>query len=106
MRITDAITITELARLLQKSRPTIYKYILDYEQGNRDALPPSVAELFRQIDEEDLSYDDILAYCKRRFGAPDEEITAECKHVIDIIRANQHRIDFPKLERFLRKVIR
>ena len=105
MNITDAITVTELSRLLQKSRPTIYKYVVDYETGDLDALPASVAELFRQIDEEDLGHDEILAYCAKRFGSPETELIPEAKRVIDYIKANQNRIDFERLEKLLRKVI-
>ena len=34
MQITDIVTITELSKLLGKSRPTVYKYVSDYEAGN------------------------------------------------------------------------
>ena len=33
MKITDRITITELSRMLGKSRPTVYKYIADFERA-------------------------------------------------------------------------
>ena len=32
MKVTDLITITELSRIMNKSRPTIYKYISDFEE--------------------------------------------------------------------------
>ena len=34
MKITDMISITELSRLLKKTRPTVYKYVSDFEKGN------------------------------------------------------------------------
>ena len=105
MNITDAISITELSRLLQKSRPTIYKYITDYEEGNESSIPPAVLRLFHLIDHEDLSHDDIIQYCKTRFGSPDAEILPQARRLIEFIKENQHRIDFERLEKLLRKVI-
>ena len=49
MKITDMISISELARLLNKSRPTVYKYVSDYENGNFAGLPLSVKRLFNEI---------------------------------------------------------
>lgn len=106
MNITDAISITELSRLLQKSRPTIYKYITDYQQGNESDVPYAVGELFRLIEDEDLSHDDIIAYCHNRFGSPDAELLPRAKQLIDFIKNNQHRIDFDRMEHYLRKVTR
>ena len=106
MKITDAITITELSRLLQKSRPTVYKYISDYEQNDYEAIPFAVRELFRLIDEEDLSRDDIVSYCKTRFGVSDIPLSADAIKAIDYIKTNQDAIDFHRLEKYLRKVTR
>ena len=106
MNITDAITITELSRLLQKSRPTIYKYVLDYESGETDAVPALVKELFRQIEEEDLPKDEIVRYCNTRFGSPDAELDPRAKEAIDFIKANQRRIDFDRLMKLLGKALR
>lgn len=105
MQITDAISITELSRLAQKSRPTIYKYIQDFESGNESAVPYVFLELFQRIQEEDISMEEIREYCSLRFGNPEEELTPECKDFIEILKKNQNRIDFPKLERLLRKAM-
>ena len=42
MPITDYMTVTELARLTHKSRPSIYKYVESYEQNNYDDIPYSI----------------------------------------------------------------
>ena len=42
MPITNYITITELARLTHKSRPSIYKYVENYEVSNYDDVPYSI----------------------------------------------------------------
>ena len=106
MNVTDAITITELSRLLQKSRPTIYKYVVDFEEGNLDAIPYNVKELFRRIEEEDLSHDEILEYCHIRFGAGDSTLSIEAKKAIDFIKDNQDRLDFERLHKLMRKALK
>ena len=106
MKITDAVSVTELSRLLQKSRPTVYKYILDYEESRFEEVPGAVKELFRRIDEEEIPLSAIRDYCHTRFGTPNTELSLRCKACIDLITENQDRIDFDKLEHFLRKVIR
>ena len=37
--INDIITVTELSRLKGKTRPTVYKYIKDFEADRYDAVP-------------------------------------------------------------------
>ena len=106
MNVTDAISITELSKLLQKSRPTIYKYITDFEDGNLDAVPYAVRELFRQIEEEDLSHDEILHYCHTRFGEGDIDISPLAKRAMDFIKLHQDEFDYEQLFKLLRKAMK
>ena len=104
MKIIDAVTISELSRLLNKSRPTVYKYISDYEEGILDSIPESVKELFRLISEEDYEYEKIVEYCRKRFGEGGQKISTSAKNAIDYIIAHQDNIDFVELDYYLKKV--
>ena len=104
MQITDAISITELSRLSQKSRPTIYKYIQDFEQGNVEAIPYLFQELFGKIQDDEISYEQIKEYCATHFGNEEADLLPQTRKAISFLKENQHRIDFEKLEKLLRKV--
>lgn len=106
MTVTDAISITELSKLLQKSRPTVYKYLTDFQAGNLEAVPYAVRELFRLIEEEELSHDEIVTYCHTRFGAGEGELSPLAKQAVDFIKAHQDEIDYERLFAALRKAIR
>ena len=67
MVITDFISITELSRLTKKSRPTIYKYLNDFNAGNYDDIPYSVIKLFNMA--ETASKAEIIAYCNSTYGS-------------------------------------
>ena len=45
------IRITELADYLHISRPTLYKFIENYDQGNTRGIDKSILDLFRYINE-------------------------------------------------------
>ena len=49
------IKITELAKYLQISRPTIYKFIEAYDSGDRKSLNGNVLKLFDYITEHELA---------------------------------------------------
>ena len=103
MKITDAISITELSKQLNKSRPTIYKYISDYESGNLDLVPEMVKELFRLIEEEEISRGQISEYCNNRF-LDNNKVSVAAKRAIDYIISHQEDIDFVELDIYLKKV--
>ena len=66
MLITDLISITELSRLTKKSRPTIYKYINEYNNGNYDEIPYSMINLFKMA--ETATKSEIISYCNATYG--------------------------------------
>ena len=102
MRVTDVISITELSRLLNKSRPTVYKYINDYENGDLSMVPELVKELFRLIIEEGISREEVESYCDDRFS----NVSYSARQAIEYIKANQDNIDFVALDHYLKKVSR
>lgn len=102
MKITDIMSITELSRLTNKSRPTIYKYLWDYENGKTEEIPFSVLELFNEM-ENGMAKKDVYDYCARNFVPI--TYNEQCKKVIEMILNNSEKINFDKLEKFLTKEI-
>lgn len=105
MRITDAISITELAKLLGKSRPTVYKYISDFEEGNELAVPDATLELFHQITDCEISKKEILAYCEKRFGGADIHLSEQCLRIIGLLRKYDRALNLDKIEKAITKEI-
>lgn len=101
--ITDAITITELARLTKKSRPTIYKWVTMYERGECEGLPHSVLELF-DIIEAKKSKKEIYEFCEVSFiDAADDDSLRE---VITLLSENRQRLDILKIKNFILEEIK
>ena len=72
--ITSKITISELARLFNISRPTMYKYIKCYEDGNIDLIPNEIKDMFDFLLNNDI-YDkeQIYNYAMNKFDASSKE---------------------------------
>ncbi|MBQ8717530.1 MAG: hypothetical protein IJY43_06790 [Clostridia bacterium] len=87
MFITDIISITELSRLTGKSRPTIYKYINDYNIGNLDDIPFSMIKLFKMSAF--ASKADIIAYCYKTYGHANRNYDEETQEIIALILKNK-----------------
>lgn len=113
MKITDMITITELSRMLGKSRPTVYKYIADFESGNFGALPSSVKKLFCEIREGKLPKREIAAYCEYWFDgeteAPKKKKVKEkpltLKDIFALLKRNEGKLDLAKLKKYIEEEI-
>ncbi len=113
MQITDMISITELSRLLGKSRPTVYKYVSDFESGNERALPPSVRKLFREIAAENMPRREIYAYCDHWFGddpttafaAPKPTARVTLKEIVSLLKKHESALDLTRVKDFLEKEI-
>ena len=99
MFITDIISITELSRLTGKSRPTIYKYINDYNVGNYDDIPFSIIELFKMSAS--CSKSDIIAYCNKVYGKNTTTCNKETQEVIEIILNNNSKLNISKIKAFV-----
>lgn len=99
MFITDIISITELSRLTGKSRPTIYKYINDYNSGNYDDIPFSIIELFKMSAS--CSKSDIISYCHKTYGRNTHNYNEETQEVIELIVKNNAKLDIGKLKAFI-----
>ena len=111
MKITDIISITELSRLLKKSRPTVYKYISDFERGKDGEIPYSVKKLFQKIQSGDLSKQEIYDYCNHWFGsdsaalsfrsAKENERPTGIKEIITLLKQHERKLDYKKLKSYI-----
>lgn len=113
MKITDMITITELSRLLGKSRPTVYKYISDFEEGNHAALPHSVKKLFLDIQSGDIPKKGIYEYCEHWFAgessapAPakkDKPVTL--KEIFTLLKKNERKLNLENLKQYIEEELK
>ena len=48
------IKITELADYLQISRPTLYNFIMSYDDEDRAGIPSGICDLFKYIEKSEL----------------------------------------------------
>lgn len=101
MKITDLVTITELSRITNKSRPTLYKYISDYEAGNYNDIPATVLKLFDSIVKGEFSKKDIYSYCDTYFMENDE-----LQEIFSLIKEYRSKINLERLKEFILKEIR
>ena len=133
MKITEIVSITELSRLLGKSRPTVYKYVSDFESGNSANLPHSVKKLFLKIQSGEAPKREIYQYCQDWFvggqasnqvnnqvgnqvnnqvGATDgvEDSRAvkkvTLKEIIRMLKQHEKRLDFKKIKQFIEEEIK
>ena len=97
------LTITELSTLTGKTRPTLYKYIRDYDANNFDAVPFSFIRLFELMDEQGSERKDIVNFCKANFVMPDEDI--KVNEIISLIQGNKDKIDLEKLKKAIEEEI-
>lgn len=66
------IKMTEMAEYLKISRPTLYRYIDLYSEGNKAELPPNVSELFRFMETPGISKEQVIAFMIGEFGDSSE----------------------------------
>ena len=96
--ITDAISITELSRLTNKSRPTIYKWLTLYEKGDLSELPSAIVELFKLIEDKG-SKKDIYLFCEEQFFNVNEEDSL--KEIFDLLRSNKDKLDMKRIKEII-----
>lgn len=109
MKITDMITITELSRLLGKSRPTVYKYVSDFESGNYSTLPHSVKKLFTEIQSGNIPKRGIYDYCEHWFVGeatpPKKRKGVSLKDIISLLKRNEKKLDLEELKIYIEEAI-
>ena len=64
MAFNGKITISQLSRLTDLSRPTLYKYVEEYEENQLSNIPKEILALFDFIySKEAKTKEDIINYC-------------------------------------------
>ena len=100
MTITDMISITELSRLTQKSRPTIYKYLNDFNLERYDDIPYSIINLFKMAKAATKA--EIIAYCNATYGSVYKDAGGEeVQELINLIISKQKELDISKIKSFI-----
>lgn len=87
------VTLTELAKLTGKTRPTIYNYMNLYEERKLDKVPYSFVKLFEML-EENATHNQIVNYCKSAF---ESESPNNLDDALKTIKASVSEEDFEKI---------
>lgn len=103
MKIQELLSITELARLLDKSRPSVYKYLADYESGNYDNIPSLIKELFDRVENGNFTKKDIYDYCYSFLLVDNQD---ELKEIYSMLQENKDKLNLEKIKDFIEKEIR
>ncbi len=101
MQIKWFMTITELSKLTNKSRPSMYKYVENYKIGNYDEIPYSIITLFNML-ENNCTRSEIINYCNNKFGDYKDE---NIKEIILILNQNKDIINFEKIKKLIQEEI-
>ena len=65
------IKLTELSEYLKVSRPTLYKYIESYESGNLESIPDNVVSIFKLMEREDVTKEQVVTFTITSFSDSD-----------------------------------
>ena len=93
------LTITELSILTGKTRPTLYKYINAYDNGELDDVPFSFIQLFNLINKPNVRRKEIMNYCDLNFRGVDSDI--KVNEIITLIKNNKSNIDLDNLKKYI-----
>ena len=99
-----AFSITELSNLTGKTRPTLYKYIKAYEEGQYDDLPFSFIQLFNLMNKENVNRKEIVAYCDANFKTVDSDM--KVNDIVNLIKNNKDKIDLDNLKQLIEEEIK
>lgn len=58
-KVKGTMSITDVAERLNVSRPSLYKYMDNYDRGDYESIPARVLEFFTRIDSGEASKDDV-----------------------------------------------
>lgn len=90
------LSITELARLTGKTRPTIYKYLRCYNEQQLDNIPYSFIKLFELCKNINTTKKDVTEYCNNMFK--ENLNNTELEDFVKFVESNQEKINFKKLK--------
>lgn len=97
-------SITELSNLTGKTRPTLYKYINAYDDGDLDSIPYSFIQLFNLMERPNIKRSDVMNYCNANFISVDKD--EEVNIFVKFVKENKEKIDFIKLRKIIEEEIK
>ena len=103
MKIELNFSITELANLTGKTRPSLYKYINAYEEGRYDDLPFSFIQLFNLMSKPNIKRKEVVDYCEANFKSVDTDI--KVNEIFNLIKNNKDKINLDNLKKLLEEEI-
>ena len=65
------IKMTELSEYIKVSRPTLYKYIESYEEGDYESIPNRVVSLFKIMEKPEVTKEQVISYIISSFKEED-----------------------------------
>jgi len=71
------IKMTELSEYIKVSRPTLYKYIESYEEGDYESIPNRVVSLFKVMERPEATKEQVISYIISSFNEDDGTDSAE-----------------------------
>ena len=102
--INKVITITELAALTGKSRPTLYKYWTNYSNNEKDDIPFSIIKLFDIINKSNVSKKEIVSYCTTNFSKVNVDM--DIQEIVNLLVDNKDKIDLKAVKKAIKEVIK
>lgn len=93
-KITEFITITELAPLLSITRPTLYKYVVDYEAGDYRNIKYDIVVIFDYISKEAKNKVEIIDFIKAQTKEEDSPLIKEIKALLKSDKAFEELLTF------------
>ena len=117
--INNIITISELSRLVGISRPTMYKYLLMYENKDKINIPNSIIEILDYLESDRVkSKQDVYNYFSNNFPSTSTMAVLDKTKVLinensnflkllEYLVDNSNKIDFEELIKiFKEKVVK
>lgn len=107
--INNIITISELSRLVGISRPTMYKYLLMYENKDRMNIPNNIIEILDYLESDRVkSKQDVYNYFSNNFPSTSTMAVLDKTKVLinensnflkllEYLVDNSNKIDFEEL---------
>ena len=97
-------SITELSNLTGKTRPTIYKYVNAYDNGELDLIPYTFIKLFELMSKPNAKRKDIVEFCHANFSNDDGD--SNINEITKLLKDNKNKIDIAKIKNLIEEEIK